>query len=296
MVLPPSKKFIRAAKGTMIRGSATQALDQEIDNLYIDSQDLGSNTTTIPLLDTAILLLPSIEQFVRDSVDAAWNGIQLEDHDDFFSKGVYYLQTSRLTANLRASLKNQMAVSSMTPRTIYENPTIKQLSKVIVHMLTNRTLIEAKLLPGPVNHDNRLRQMQNAVHRLTTNYARCTKITEPRDQRALIVAIVGTTGFLGSQLLLELIQNPTVIRVYCLNRASNAESEFQQASQGHSTRVRFYRVDFGAPSLGLSADIFQSLVKDIDVIIHNTWQVRYKIRFWCNTSDASLNRSTSITY
>ncbi|KAL9055107.1 MAG: hypothetical protein Q9162_003777 [Coniocarpon cinnabarinum] len=107
---------------------------------------------------------------------------------------------------------------------------------------------------------------------------------DPSAQRTLI--LTGSTGNLGSHVLDNVLHDPTIRKVYCLNRSANArERQFQnQAARGFSTaplndKVEFITADFGAPNFGLSQDVYDKLRQEADVVLHNAWPVDFNRSF-----------------
>jgi thioester reductase-like protein len=98
-------------------------------------------------------------------------------------------------------------------------------------------------------------------------------VTEPAQ-----VFLTGSTGFLGAFLLHELLQQ-TKAQIYCLVRAANAAEgrariqknlhEYALWSEPSSPRILPVLGDLAKPCLGMPADQFQQLARDIDAIYHN---------------------------
>ena len=100
---------------------------------------------------------------------------------------------------------------------------------------------------------------------------------EPENEPAHIF-LTGATGFLGSFLLHELLEQ-TKAEIYCLVRSANIEESMQKlhrtlASYGLwreelSPRIVPVVGDLSAPFLGLSEPQFRTLARKIDSIYHN---------------------------
>ncbi|HAX78173.1 MAG TPA: hypothetical protein DCY88_20720, partial [Cyanobacteria bacterium UBA11372] len=92
------------------------------------------------------------------------------------------------------------------------------------------------------------------------------------------ILLTGATGFLGAFLLKELLHQ-TEADIYCLVRAEDAESgkmKIQNNLKSYSLweEERSYRIipilgNLSQPKLGLSAEKFDKLAREIDVIYHN---------------------------
>jgi thioester reductase-like protein len=90
--------------------------------------------------------------------------------------------------------------------------------------------------------------------------------------------LTGVTGFLGSFLLYELLQQSDW-RIYCLVRCRNAEQGLERIRQSMETyllwdpcfaaRIVAVPGDLTKPRLGLAPDVYRKLAEEIDVIYHN---------------------------
>lgn len=96
--------------------------------------------------------------------------------------------------------------------------------------------------------------------------------------------ITGSTGSLGSYLLAELLQDPTVTRIYCLNRSADAAQRQLQSLKDKGLadelppRVEFLQASFGDKHLGLNKAKYEELLQEVDTIIHNAWKVNFNHR------------------
>lgn len=90
--------------------------------------------------------------------------------------------------------------------------------------------------------------------------------------------VTGTTGFLGSALLCELLQNTDYI-FYCLVRAESEEKGYSRVfdtlknyninlPQNFNQRVKVICGDIGLDNFGLDKKTYKKLAKEIDVVYH----------------------------
>ncbi|RAK79580.1 NRPS-like enzyme [Aspergillus fijiensis CBS 313.89] len=98
------------------------------------------------------------------------------------------------------------------------------------------------------------------------------------------VVLTGSTGDLGSRLLHQLLQIPSVADVYCLNRSADAAdrqvNNFQERGLSggwitETSRVHFWQVSLGDEMLGLAPARYRQLRDTADVYIHNAWPVDF---------------------
>jgi len=93
-----------------------------------------------------------------------------------------------------------------------------------------------------------------------------------------IVLVTGTTGTIGSNVLAQLVVDPKVGKVYCLNRKGPIPSETRQQialrdrgldpSVVDSPKVALLEGAVSHPKLGLSDDLYEELRTSITHVIH----------------------------
>jgi myxalamid-type nonribosomal peptide synthetase MxaA len=101
------------------------------------------------------------------------------------------------------------------------------------------------------------------------------------------VLLTGATGFLGSQLLRELLAT-TSATVYCMVRGGGSQAELRRRvhesyvatglsplTEAEAMRIVPVAGDLAAPSLGLSPLEFDRLADAVDAVIHNGATVRF---------------------
>lgn len=104
--------------------------------------------------------------------------------------------------------------------------------------------------------------------------------------RGKTVLLTGSTGELGSYLLEELLQDPTITHVYCLNRSADAETrqlaKFREKRLAdgwlvETSRVKFWQADLSQERLGLTEEEYSYLRERVDIIFHNAWMVNFNL-------------------
>ncbi len=97
------------------------------------------------------------------------------------------------------------------------------------------------------------------------------------------VILTGSTGSLGTYILATLQQLPRdkVAKVYCLNRSKdgrekqNAALTLRGIPPLRDDRFIFLEAKYDSPRFGLSSGIFNQLLAEATVIIHNAWPVNF---------------------
>lgn len=92
----------------------------------------------------------------------------------------------------------------------------------------------------------------------------------------LSVVLTGSTGSLGIHLLRLLLDDSTIMKIYCLNRSANGREREDEsfANLGlernlNLPRVEFIQAHYGESQWGLPDAQFKELSSTVDIIIHN---------------------------
>ena len=97
------------------------------------------------------------------------------------------------------------------------------------------------------------------------------------------VILTGSTGSLGTYILATLQQLPLdkVAKVYCLNRSKdgrekqNAALSLRGIPPLQDDRFIFLEAKYDSPRFGLGTEIFDQLLAEVTVVIHNAWPVNF---------------------
>ena len=114
--------------------------------------------------------------------------------------------------------------------------------------------------------------------------------TEPRSElrpnEEIHILLTGSTGNLGAYILHELLTNPTITHISCLNRSADAENRQIQAHTQRglntsfpTTRISFFQADLTKPDFGLTQPTFDSLRRTATHILQNAWPVDFNLTF-----------------
>ncbi len=265
------KPFKTTAKGSTQRRQVNDDYKSEIEMLYN-----RPNGASQDVLEDGSL--ESVEQFVRQAVINQL-GREISDEDDLYMSGFDSLQTISLANTLSRAIKakntDDHGDQPVTAHMIYNNPSIASLSLVVTGLIDG-TIPKAEI--SRVDRINRL--FQSFTHDLPG--PRKTTASMPAS-KGNVVLLTGSTGSFGSYILDTLLGDPSVKKIYCLNRSLDAESRQTEshhekglrAIEPNKNRLEFIQADFSEDQLGLPSVIYTKLLGEVNVVIHNAWKVDF---------------------
>lgn len=272
-----NKPFQRAGKGTVVRKLTESHFATEVEDLYY-ANGQGAQTT-VPILK-ATYDHGSVKEFVRALITGCFSGIEISDSDDLYVLGLDSLKTIEIANSLQTGLKSQAAsrdLSWLSTSIIYANSSIDQLATVITDFLNSGLVPDQEMNAA---NQNRVEKMPALVERYTTSLPQRQLPQRQRGVAAGIIALTGSTGSLGSHLLQGLIEDPTISKVYCLDREVDAqqriEQKFNKRGSTHQHRkVTCLNVKLAQQDFGLTPMEMSELKENVDLIIHNAWKVDF---------------------
>ncbi|KAG8887202.1 hypothetical protein FRB98_000364 [Tulasnella sp. 332] len=209
LVTAPGKPLPLTPKGTVMRKGALVLYEPEIEACYT-AVEHASN-----------LVRKVLE---RENIPA--------DEDDLFQNGLDSLRATYLRNSLTAALRTaQNPKGARLPSNfVFQHPTIASISQTISSLASSLSG-ETEAMPEEsiVSH---VQEMEAAVKKYTANLP----VHKPDDAYPApksdeeVVVLTGSTGGLGAHFLAELINMPSVVKVYALNRRSRTSLLERQTS------------------------------------------------------------------
>jgi amino acid adenylation domain-containing protein/thioester reductase-like protein len=184
-------------------------------------------------------------------------------HDNFFDLGGHSLLITQLLAQVRDTFKVDLSL-----RTLFEVPTVANIAEKI----------QMAQLSEPGSKTITEDTINLKAEAVLDPTIRLDGVTYNPDVSPVAILLTGATGFLGSFLLYELLQQNQA-DIYCLVRSETIESgkkKIQSSLESYllwdesfSQRIIPVLGDLSQPLLGLSEKQFQLLASQLDVIYHN---------------------------
>lgn len=216
----------------------------------------------------------------------------IKKDDNLFDLGVDSIQVMQISSELAHLYDNWPRDQETAIRRIYDSATIGDLVDALngpslttkgstpmnTRMKASKPITDGNakpLNPEPGPELNVMKTddiLSSLIDKYTTNL-----------HRTITVALIGSTGAIGSHLYNHLSQDPRVSRVINLNRSENGAQAQHASFTKHclpsvltsTATTDFYRVDLSRPDLGLKADQYSDLISGVDVIIHGAWKLDF---------------------
>ncbi|GAW27363.1 putative nrps-like enzyme [Rosellinia necatrix] len=274
------KPFVHSGKGAIVRKLSEGLYKDEIESVYSNSSPPEERAVSISLEPVLkpVYELPAVTQFVRQVISLSFApGATIAAGDDFFGHGLDSMQTTAIVSNLRRHLQAvaQRPVAWITPRTVFYNPSLDDLSRVLATFLNGGEVPEER--PGATTVEHAIEEtVRRHVDALPTAPG------APPAGETTTVALIGSTGYVGVHVVAALLRAPHVSRIYCLNRAGDAQQR-QEAALLHNEagvgpllgKLAYMTVAVGQPRLGLTEAQCSALADAVDVFVYNAWRLDF---------------------
>ncbi|KAI3327811.1 acetyl-CoA synthetase-like protein [Xylariaceae sp. AK1471] len=271
----PNKPFLRSGKGTIQTANTVQLYAEEINGIYQKAEN-GIQ------LDVAGLDMRSEETltaFICKTFESLGRIAKLDSDANFFLVGVDSLHVMNASRSLRTSLGVNPAM--LSARFIYRNPTPRRLAQYILQEIASNGTNSRKT--GDAEDIQMAKTLYERYTRDLT-LGKAGRPEAPNDYQTIL--LTGSTGGLGSYLLDQLVRNPAIKKVVCLNRAEDGgakQQEKQMKARGlaqdveYTNKIEYVHVDLSKVRFGLSDDMYLCLLQEAHRIIHNAWPVNFNM-------------------
>lgn len=270
------KPFKKTPKGSIQRRLVINDYTEEISAIY----DLPDEEYTDEIPRGANL--DDITKYVQRVVSRLLSIEQVAEKNDIFSMGLDSLQVLQLSEILQGAvrvLRPENASLSIPTGKLYSYPSIESLSNYVYGVVTGGSAGAELSAEGGLPRSKRLTAL---IEKYTNDLPEIHVNTINHDHKHVAI-LTGSTGSLGNYILSELIFDPSISKIYCLNRSEDCEARQVQSFKekgltvpaNFSSRVEFLQAQFGTEKFGLSDSKYEELTKSVDIIIHNAWKVNF---------------------
>ncbi|KAK0203694.1 hypothetical protein DFS33DRAFT_1383956 [Desarmillaria ectypa] len=259
LVSSPSKPFTYTTKNTARRLPVTDDYEDEIQALYNTIEDKNH-------VENGMRLQPVVLSVSSSNISSSSH---FPMKTIYLSMDATWIQNTLLQA-IRATADHQQGTDASF---VYRYPTIGQLNQYIQSLaLGTRISVDVSTLES----------MEFLVDKYTDDFLeRCPPtLPIPRPQ-SIVVLVTRSTGGLGSYLLAELIKDPSISRIYALNRPSRGVDALWQKQKRafmergidtallKSSKMVLFEGDLSSPRLGLPEPLYRDMLRSVTLIIHN---------------------------
>lgn len=278
----PEKPFVRPGKGSIIRKLTEDLYQDEIDTRYTNRGEeqqitaAGLRSRQNKAYDDA-----EIVEFLREALGKCFApAIEIGEDEDFFAHGLDSIRVLEITRALKNNLAGITSnpVTWVAPRFIFQYPTLATLSRVL------RLFLNDGQLPNAESAQDRSKALSAMVSLHLENLPMVSKNESAAGHQRVLdlhVAVIGSTGYVGGHVVATLLRSPSVSKIWCLNRASEADArqrtlgKLEADLSDFQEKLAFLRIELRAPRLGLNEDQYRHLVTSVDTILYNAWRLDF---------------------
>ena len=244
-----SKPMTRTPKGSVARNATYELYADEMSALYarFEGTTMNGFYETEDAMDVSKIC--SLQRLVQ-CISPAMPKI-LGETDNLFTLGFDSLQALQLVREI----KQRSPSTIIEARTIYNNPTLKALSRAL----------RSPNLPT----SNILTNREKAVDILIAKHS--SPLYKPHLVSTKVVLLTGATGSLGSHVLKKLLTSAQYTHIYCLVRTPPTLTS-------HCDRhITYLQTSLSDPQLGLDYDTYSHILRTVTHVIHNAWTVNFNL-------------------
>ncbi|KAG6888349.1 hypothetical protein C0995_009042 [Termitomyces sp. Mi166 len=299
LITSKDKPLPRTGKGTVMRKMALKAYDDEIEGLYATVEQSAKGEEVVPPVTWEH---ENVQAWLLEQATDIHSGKVFEVSKDLFEQGFdsATIFRRRIAGALRGSKDNSTvkAAENITQNTIYTYPSIEVLTTFLVKLAADPEGFES-------GKDNKA-EIEAMIEKYSVGLEAspsCGTFSAPKSK---VILLTGSTGNLGSQILADLLLDPSVERVYALNRASTGSASVLERQTERfvdkaldvklleSDRLFFVKGDTTLPRLGLSDELYNEVStpttaqdssedlpaqirESVTIIIHNAWRLDFNL-------------------
>lgn len=166
------------------------------------------------------------------------------------------------------------AANEIDQEFVFVHPTIQRLSSAIAALVDP----SAAIVHGKVN-------IKDLIAKYSADLPASKFANKPTSTSDFVVLLTGSTGSLGAHVLVALLEDPKVAKVYTLNRGSDV-AERQRLSFVDkdlptdllaSKKLVQLTADLSRDDLGLESAVLNEIKSSATHFIHNAWKVDFNL-------------------
>ncbi|KAI0410370.1 hypothetical protein F5X98DRAFT_386188 [Xylaria grammica] len=179
------------------------------------------------------------------------SGLEIDSNTDFFQVG----GSSIALVNLQRRIKQEVGI--VVPiATLFQHMTLGKMAVLL------KDGEERRRVPNPLTIDDLQMEAEIPVHIASIKVN--DQVQAPRNEPET-VALTGATGFLGREVLKQLLGNDKIRKIHCVA----VRRELKQLPElFHNSKISAHSGNLRDPRLGLSESTANEICAEVDVFIH----------------------------
>ncbi|EPB93060.1 hypothetical protein HMPREF1544_00134 [Mucor circinelloides 1006PhL] len=277
-ILPFNKVLPSTDKGTVMRKKAESTYQDVVEKLYKDFlEGPTSRTKTNAGDDTSAWSPEQTEDFLIACAAEVLDVPQTTFKDR--TQSIFDFGLNSLSA---IQLRNRIAeyFDDVPQNFLFQHPSIISMREALMSSQHEDPAEQAE------------KQYQKTL-KLAEAYIKMAKKDFPRarnfynDNRGKVILLTGVTGSLGSFMLRDLLQDPSVDKVYCCIRGKDSqlqdrlveafESRCLDKSLLNTDRVEVLPMRFSEPFLGFTEERYYQLKQEVTIVQHCAWMLNFNM-------------------
>ena len=264
--------FIRAPKGTVVRKATAEKYSAVISKLYAQKMHVSreNHGKTMKSLRNANI---SLSALVSDCVSKLGNVNYADTDRNLFTAGLNSLTAMELVRSITGALTeyaNLEDLERLTVPMLYQYTTIRTLTQAIECILA-----QAPDLSAPLSGDY-LKDWVDKFQVPAASHIRRSGVHS--ETKSLHIAVVGSTGTLGPNIIESLIKSSQIGHITCLDRSSLSEERrkavYKNVPMEPETRISFQKLVVTELSPE-NMNNYRSLFQGVDVVLFSAWTVDF---------------------
>lgn len=277
-------------QGKIQRKQTYDLYKEDIDRLYQEVEDPAPMGLLLHHNKVDFNDRSAIVEWLRELLVDIANINELESEEGLFAAGLDSLHVIRLVREFKIQVKlaedTHLKLDNVAASVVYQHSTLETLADFFYEGHLGKRAFEDVSSDDEGSAVDRLESMESMLGKYVQKLPVKTRVTDspPLVQRKTVL-LTGSTGSLGSYLLHELMQDPTVEHIVCLDRSSGGAEKYQNSrgkrglGQLNLSGVEFFKANLSHPQLGLTHEAYERLERTVTHIVHCQWPVNFNWSF-----------------
>lgn len=282
--------YLRGYLSTQLPEYMIPSFFVKIDKLPLNSNGkINRGQLPEPFINRKNEFIPPNSE-IEKSIAKSWSEIlninKISMNDNFFDLGGNSLKAIRVVSKMSADFEvsindifNYQTIAELSKTVTYKKDNFNNKIKKVREMYTSNVIDEY-----PLNYKQKLDEYEKSLD----DYKNIENIDEKNDYKNIL--LVGATGFLGINILNELLKNTksNIVLLVRANSINEAKKRIAQKSEhqfntniieNHTSRIQILCGDLLKEKFGLTHEEYNELSLKIDCIINSAAKVSHYVKY-----------------